>query len=112
MGSFDGRVWKQKRQRLTWLLRWAYNLKGSMPEERVSTWVVDKATQRYATWRDGEEFSRMLQSVKLNTERFWMQQCPDMKVEELHNKVSLMFRVLRIVRLCLFFFSVLPATPP
>lgn len=69
MGSFDGRVLK-KHQRLTWLLRWAYSLRGSMPEERVPTWVVEKATQRYATWRNGVDFLSMLQSVKLDTEHF------------------------------------------
>lgn len=86
MGSFDGKVWKQKRQKLTWFLRWALNARGSMTPKH---WVMEKATQRYHQWRKSEDFRAMLQSVKLNTEWFWQQECPDMDPEELNEKVSI-----------------------
>lgn len=91
MGSFEGRVWKQKCQNFVWLLRWAYNLRGSMSPELVSKWVLQKATDRYLKWRNSDDFLAMLHSVKLNTKRFWQLHSPNMDPKELHERVSLQF---------------------
>jgi hypothetical protein len=87
MGGFHGRVWKHKKIRLEYLLRWATNGKAAVVGD-PNQWILNKATERYKQWRKGEDFQRTLESCAQNVKKWWQDKYPDIDQEDMAAKVS------------------------
>ncbi|CAM6105005.1 unnamed protein product [Calypogeia fissa] len=88
MGSFPARVWKQKRAKMTYLVRWALNNRVAGSSD-LTDWVSKKSYELYMKWRRSTEFLSTLQSCAKNTIDWWEQEQPNIPLPVLRKKAQL-----------------------